>query len=176
MPWSARTVVRRECSRGVVSWSMWYFGLTPFLVVTHVLVVMLSCEPACPRARFGLGCVVRADARSSCRVKDPLDRRTAVDSLEAATRTSASTLRRTRDPYVAAIQKRNETFKSSASRTSGYMAGPRRLRKQGEVAGWHTASIAVCHQAFRPTVRPNRWSAMYPHRSHSTLSVAGSPS
>ena len=74
------------------------------------------------------------------------------------------------------VQKRNETFKSSASRTSGYMAGPRRLRKQGETAGQHTASLAVCCEAFRPTVRPNRWAAMYPFVPHSTLSVAGSPS
>ena len=59
-------------------------------MVTHSLVVMLSFEPACPRARFGLGYIVRADARSSCKVKDPLDRRVAVDSLEAATGDSCS--------------------------------------------------------------------------------------
>ena len=56
------------------------------------------------------------------------------------------------------------------------MASPERLRKQGEIAGAHTASLAVCAQASRPTVRPNRWSAMYPFVPLSTLSVAGSSS
>jgi hypothetical protein len=45
------------------------------------------------------------------------------------------------------------------------MLSPGRLRKQGEIAGRHTASLAVCRQALGMMVRPNRCLVMYPPRS-----------
>ena len=72
-------------------------------MVSMLLMVVLPFERPCPRARNGLVYVFGADARSSCNVKGPLDRRAAVDSLEVATRTSTSTLRRTRDPSLIAV-------------------------------------------------------------------------